>query len=46
VLVGLGMGAEDDLIAYLQAAISACAVSADLGYLFALFTVGTGLGPS
>ncbi|WP_439685504.1 MFS transporter [Cupriavidus oxalaticus] len=46
VLVGLGMGAEVDLIAYLQSRYFGLRAFGQLyGYLFAVFTVGTGLGP-
>jgi MFS family permease len=46
VLVGLGMGAEVDLIAYLQSRYFGLRAFGQIyGYLFALFTVGTGLGP-
>jgi MFS family permease len=45
-LVGLGMGAEVDLIAYLQSRYFGLRCFGQIyGYLFALFTVGTGLGP-
>ena len=45
-LVGLGMGAEVDLIAYLQSRYFGLrSFGQTYGYLFALFTVGTGLGP-
>lgn len=46
VLVGLGMGAEVDLIAYLQSRYFGLRAFGQIyGYLFAVFTVGTGLGP-
>ena len=46
VLVGLGMGAEVDLIAYLQSRYFGLRAFGQIyGYLFALFTIGTGLGP-
>ncbi|HZZ14056.1 MAG TPA: MFS transporter [Paraburkholderia sp.] len=46
VLVGLGMGAEVDLIAYLQSRYFGLRAFGQIyGYLFAAFTVGTGLGP-
>jgi MFS family permease len=46
VLVGLGMGAEVDLIAYLQSRYFGLRAGGQIyGYLFAVFTVGTGLGP-
>jgi hypothetical protein len=45
-LVGRGMGAEVDLIAYLQSGYFGLRSFGQIyGYLFALFTVGTGLGP-
>jgi MFS family permease len=45
-LVGLGMGAEVDLIGYLQSRYFGLRSFGQIyGYLFALFTVGTGLGP-
>lgn len=46
VLVGLGMGAEVDLIAYLQSRYFGLRAFGQIyGYLFAVFTIGTGLGP-
>jgi MFS family permease len=46
VLVGLGMGAEVDLIGYLQSRYFGLRAFGQIyGYLFAVFTVGTGLGP-
>jgi MFS family permease len=46
VLVGLGMGAEVDLIGYLQSRYFGLRAFGQIyGYLFAAFTVGTGLGP-
>ncbi|GJG94073.1 MFS transporter [Cupriavidus pauculus] len=46
VLVGIGMGAEVDLIAYLQSRYFGLRAFGQIyGYLFAAFTVGTGLGP-
>ena len=46
VLVGLGMGAEVDLIAYLQSRYFGLRAFGQIyGYLFAVFTVGTGVGP-
>ncbi|MFT4066991.1 MFS transporter [Paraburkholderia sp.] len=46
VLVGLGMGAEVDLIAYLQSRYFGLRAFGQIyGYLFAVFTVGSGLGP-
>jgi MFS family permease len=46
VLVGLGMGAEVDLIAFLQSRYFGLRAFGQIyGYLFAVFTVGTGLGP-
>jgi MFS family permease len=46
VLVGLAMGAEVDLIAYLQSRYFGLRAFGQIyGYLFAVFTVGTGLGP-
>lgn len=46
ILVGIGMGAEVDLIAYLQSRYFGLRAFGQLyGYLFAVFTVGTGLGP-
>jgi MFS family permease len=45
-LVGLGMGAEVDLIGYLQSRYFGLRAFGQIyGYLFAVFTVGTGLGP-
>jgi MFS family permease len=46
VLVGLGLGAEVDLIAYLQSRYFGLRAFGQIyGYLFAVFTFGTGLGP-
>ncbi len=46
VLVGLGLGAEVDLIAYLQSRyLGLKAFGAIYGYLFATFMLGSGLGP-
>ena len=46
VLVGLGMGAEVDLIAYLQSRYFGLRAFGQIyGYLFAVFTVGSGVGP-
>jgi MFS family permease len=46
VLVGLGLGAEVDLIGYLQSRYFGLRAFGQIyGYLFAVFTVGTGLGP-
>ncbi|WGS55147.1 MFS transporter (plasmid) [Paraburkholderia sp. D15] len=46
VLVGLGLGAEVDLIAYLQSRYFGLRAFGQIyGYLFAVFTVGSGLGP-
>lgn len=46
VLVGLGLGAEVDLIGYLQSRYFGLRAFGQVyGYLFAIFTVGTGIGP-
>jgi len=46
VLVGLGLGAEVDLIAYLQSRyLGLKAFGAIYGYLFATFMLGSGIGP-
>lgn len=46
VLVGLGLGAEVDLIGYLQSRYFGLKAFGQVyGYLFAIFTVGTGIGP-
>lgn len=46
VLVGLGLGAEVDLIAYLQSRyLGLKAFGAVYGYLFATFMLGSGIGP-
>jgi MFS family permease len=46
VLVGLGMGAEVDLIAYLQSRYFGLRAFGQIyGYLFAAFAVGSGVGP-
>lgn len=46
VLVGLGLGAEVDLIAFLQSRyLGLKAFGAIYGYLFAVFMLGSGLGP-
>ncbi len=46
VLVGLGLGAEVDLIGYLQSRYFGLRAFGQVyGYLFAVFTVGTGIGP-
>lgn len=46
VLVGIGLGAEVDLIGYLQSRYFGLRAFGQVyGYLFAIFTVGTGLGP-
>ncbi|WP_250516324.1 MFS transporter [Caballeronia sp. INDeC2] len=46
VLVGLGLGAEVDLIAYLQSRYFGLRAFGQIyGYLFAVFTVGSGVGP-
>ena len=46
VLIGLGMGAEVDLIAYLQSRYFGLRAFGQIyGYLFAVFTIGSGLGP-
>jgi len=45
-LVGLGMGAEVDLIAYLQSRYFGLRAFGQVyGYLFAVFTIGSGIGP-
>ncbi len=46
VLVGLGLGAEVDLIAYLQSRYLGMRAFGEIyGYLFAVFMLGSGLGP-
>ena len=46
VLVGLGLGAEVDLIAYLQSRYLGMKAFGEIyGYLFAIFMLGSGLGP-
>ncbi|WP_345944788.1 MFS transporter [Variovorax sp. dw_954] len=46
VMVGIGLGAEVDLIGYLQSRYFGLRAFGQVyGYLFAIFTVGTGLGP-
>ena len=46
VLVGLGLGAEVDLIGYLQSRYFGLRAFGQVyGYLFAIFTIGTGIGP-
>lgn len=46
VLIGFGMGAEVDLIAYLQSRYFGLRAFGQIyGYLFAVFTIGSGLGP-
>jgi len=46
VLVGLGLGAEVDLIGYLQSRYFGLRAFGQVyGYLFAVFTVGAGIGP-
>ncbi|MBI2726529.1 MAG: MFS transporter [Polaromonas sp.] len=46
VLVGLGLGAEVDLIGYLQSRyLGLRSFGQVYGYLFAIFTVGGGIGP-
>ncbi|AWI54497.1 MFS transporter [Aquabacterium olei] len=46
VLVGLGLGAEVDLIAFLQSRYLGLKAFGELyGYLFAIFMLGSGLGP-
>lgn len=46
VLVGLGLGAEVDLIGYLQSRYFGLRAFGQVyGYLFAVFTVGSGIGP-
>ncbi|RZT39210.1 MFS transporter [Cupriavidus agavae] len=46
VFVGLGLGAEVDLIAYLQSRYFGLRAFGQIyGYLFAIFTIGSGLGP-
>ena len=46
VLVGIGLGAEVDLIGYLQSRYFGLRAFGQIyGYLFAVFTVGSGLGP-
>jgi MFS family permease len=46
VLVGIGLGAEVDLIGYLQSRYFGLRAFGQVyGYLFAVFTVGSGLGP-
>lgn len=46
VLVGIGLGAEVDLIGYLQSRYFGLRAFGQVyGYLFAIFTVGTGFGP-
>jgi len=46
VLVGLGLGAEVDLIAFMQSRYLGLKAFGELyGYLFAIFMLGSGLGP-
>jgi MFS family permease len=46
VLIGLGLGAEVDLIAYLQSRFLGLKAFGEIyGYLFAVFMLGSGLGP-
>jgi len=46
VLVGLGLGAEVDLIAFLQSRYLGLRAFGEIyGYLFAIFMLGSGLGP-
>ena len=46
VMVGLGLGAEVDLIGYLQSRYFGLRAFGQVyGYLFAIFTVGSGVGP-
>ena len=46
VMVGLGLGAEVDLIGYLQSRYFGLRAFGQVyGYLFAVFTVGSGIGP-
>lgn len=46
ILVGLGLGAEVDLIAFLQSrSLGLKAFGEIYGYLFAIFMLGSGLGP-
>lgn len=46
VLVGIGLGAEVDLIGYLQSRYFGLRAFGQVyGYLFAVFTVGSGVGP-
>jgi len=46
VMVGLGLGAEVDLIGYLQSRYFGLRAFGQVyGYLFAVFTVGSGVGP-
>jgi len=46
VLVGLGLGAEVDLIAFLQSRYLGLKAFGEIyGYLFAIFMLGSGLGP-
>ena len=46
VLVGLGLGAEVDLIAFLQSRYLGMRAFGEIyGYLFAIFMLGSGLGP-
>jgi MFS family permease len=46
VLVGIGLGAEVDLIGYLQSRYFGLRAFGQVyGYLFAIFTIGSGVGP-